>query len=85
MKTFLAVLFGMVLWQLILKIIARRYEAMVEKRKKRMVKYQDKDGTTYFDAKEFDITVGEGYDVTHEDGKIKIRRKKDGQEKGEEI
>ena len=80
MKTFLAVLFGMVLWQLILKIIARRYEAMVEKRKKRMVKYQDKDGTTYFDAKEFDITVGEGYDVTHEDGKIKIRRKKDAED-----
>ena len=80
MKTFLAVLFGMVLWQLILKIIARRYEAMVEKRKKRMVKYQDKDGVTYIDAEEFDITVGEGYDVTHEDGKIKIRRKKDAED-----
>lgn len=77
MKTFLAVLFGMLLWHTILTIMAQRYEAMVEKRKKRMVKYQDKDGTTYFDAQEFEITVADGYEVTTEDNKITIRKKKD--------
>lgn len=77
MKTFLAVLFGMVLWQLILNILVSRYQDKLAKMKKDMVKFHDKDGTFYIDAQEFEITVADGYEVTTEDNKITIRKKKD--------
>lgn len=76
MKTFLAVLFGMVLWQLIHTIMARRYEAKVEKMKKTMVQFKDKDGITYIDAELFEVTVADGYEATTEGNKITIRKKK---------
>ena len=77
MKTFLAVLFGMVLWQLIINILVSRYQDKLAKMKKDMVKFHDKDETFYIDAQKFEITVADGYEVTTEGNKITIRKKKD--------
>lgn len=77
MKTLIAVVFGMVLWQLIINILVSRYQDKLAKMKKDMVKFHDKDETFYIDAQEFEITVADGYEVTTEGNKITIRKKKD--------
>ena len=75
MKTLIAVVFGMVLDQLLLWTLYRSV-----KKRDDMVALRDKDGVTMIDAEEFEIRVPEGYDVTNEGGKIMIRKKKEDKE-----
>ena len=72
MKTLIAVVFGMVLDQFLLWTMYRK----VKDKRKEMVQFRDKDGTTWIDAAEFEITVADGYDATMEGNKITVRKKK---------
>lgn len=76
MKTLIAVVFGMVLDQLLLWTLYRSV-----KKRDDMVALRDKDGVTMIDAEEFEIRVPEGYDAINEGDRIMIRKKKsDGKE-----
>lgn len=72
MKTLIAVVFGMVLDQLLLWTLYRSV-----KKRDNMVALRDKDGVTMIDAEEFEIRVPEGYNVTNEGDRIMIRKKKE--------
>lgn len=70
MKTLIAVVFGMVLDQLLLWLL---YHSV--KKRDDMVALRDKDGVTMIDAEEFEIRVPEGYDTVVEGDRIMIRKK----------
>ena len=72
MKTLIAVVFGMVLDQLLLWTLYRSV-----KKRDDMVALRDKDGVTWIDAEEFEIRVPEGYDAVNEGDRIMIRKKKE--------
>lgn len=77
MKTLIAVVFGMVLDQLLLWTLYRSVKA----KRGEMLQFRGKNGTTWIDASEIEITVADGYDATMEGNKITIRkRKNDGKE-----
>ena len=72
MKTLIAVVFGMVLDQLLLWTLYRSV-----KKRDDMVALRNKDGVTWIDAEEFEIRVPEGYDTVVEGDRIMIRKKKE--------
>lgn len=72
MKTLIAVVFGMVLDQLLLWTLYRSV-----KKRDDMVELRNKDGVTWIDAEEFEIRVPEGYDTINEGDRIMIRKKKE--------
>ena len=72
MKTLIAVVFGMVLDQLLLWTLYRSV-----KKRDDMVALRDKDGVTMIEAEEFEIRVPEGYDAINEGDRIMIRKKKE--------
>lgn len=77
MKTLIAIVFGMVLWQLIINILVSRYQDKLAKMKKGKIKFNDENGTTYIKAEKFDIEVPDNYEVYCEGNKIMIRKKND--------